>query len=83
MASGEAREFLKAALDGRSRTLEDWWVMLSCKSAIKAGQPLAADEVYSLLEAWMATPDREYCPHGRPVVLTFGGDDLEKLFKRK
>ena len=83
LGSGEAREFLKAALDGRSRTLEDWWVMMSCKSAIKAGQPLAADEVYSLLEAWMAAPDREYCPHGRPVVLAFGGDDLEKLFKRK
>jgi len=57
--------------------------MMSCKTAIKARQTLAVDEALALLEVWLKTPDREYCPHGRPVVLKWNPLDLEKLFKRK
>ena len=40
-------------------------------------------EALALLETWLTTPDREYCPHGRPVVVRWSPHDLEKLFKRK
>ncbi len=81
--TGKAREYLTGALAEKARTLDDLWIMMSCKTAIKARQALAVDEALALLEVWLKTPDREYCPHGRPVVLKWNPLDLEKLFKRK
>jgi len=81
--AGRAREYLADVLAEKARTLDDLWIMLSCKSAIKAGQPLAVDEALSLLETWLATPEKDYCPHGRPVAVTWNPADLERLFKRK
>lgn len=83
LAAGQAREYLQAALAGQAKNIEDLWAMLSCKAAIKAGTKLAHDEAMSLLSAWIQTPDRDYCPHGRPVIVTFSTGELERLFKRK
>lgn len=83
LETGEAREYLKAAVDGQAKTLDDLWIMLSCKSAIKANLPLAVNEALSLLEAWVKCPQREYCPHGRPVLISWSALEMEKLFKRK
>ncbi len=80
---GRAVEYLREILAEQADGLTSLWTMLSCKSAIKAGQALAQDEALALLEAWLATPEREHCPHGRPVVLSFGEAELERLFKRK
>jgi DNA mismatch repair protein MutL len=81
--AGAAKGYFRAAVSGQSRNLEDLWVMLSCRSAIKAGDALARDEAMALLESWLACPGREFCPHGRPVLVRFGAADLEKLFKRR
>jgi len=63
---GQAREFLIAALDGQAADMETLWTMMACKTAIKAGQPLAASEALHLLETWLECPDRSFCPHGPP-----------------
>ncbi|WP_272699211.1 DNA mismatch repair endonuclease MutL [Desulfovibrio sp. Fe33] len=83
LETGEAREYLRDALAEKARGLDDLWTMMACKTAIKANQPLAVDEALALLETWLETPEREFCPHGRPVVLRWTPSDLEKLFKRK
>ncbi len=80
---GESKELLQAMLSGQSRSIDELWKMLSCKSAVKAGQPLAREEALALLEAWQQTPQREYCPHGRPILIHWDVSDLERLFKRK
>jgi DNA mismatch repair protein MutL len=83
LETGEARGYLRDALAEKARGLDDLWTMMACKTAIKANQPLAVDEALALLETWLKTPEREFCPHGRPVVLRWTPSDLEKLFKRK
>lgn len=79
----QAREFLSAALDGRAADMETLWTMMACKTAIKAGQPLARSEALHLLETWLECPDRAFCPHGRPVMMRLGPAELEKMFKRR
>lgn len=83
LPAGKAAQYLREILDEQSDGLTSLWALLSCKSAIKAGQALAVDEALALLEAWLAAPEREHCPHGRPVVVSFAEGDLERLFKRK
>jgi len=80
---GQAKEYLSAALSGQARTIQDLWILMSCKTAIKAGTRLTDDEAVALLGQWARTPERDYCPHGRPVTVRFGQRELEKLFKRR
>ena len=81
--TSEAKGYLRTVLSGQSRTMDSLWTTLACRSAIKAGHDLARDEVMNLLDAWSQCPDKEYCPHGRPVLKEWTISDLEKLFKRK
>lgn len=83
LSRSEAGEFLREVLAGRKDDIRALFISLSCKGAIKAGQGLADDEAAALLRQWLHTPEREYCPHGRPCVLRWDAPALEKLFKRR
>ncbi|MFP5240152.1 MAG: hypothetical protein ACLGQW_10005, partial [Acidobacteriota bacterium] len=83
LSTGQAKDFLKELVAGQARKMEDLWAMMSCKASIKAGDALAPDEALALVREWAAAPDRDYCPHGRPVVATWDKAALEKLFKRR
>ena len=56
--------------------------MMSCKAAVKAGDPLAADEINALLARRHLIDRASNCPHGRPTTLKLSLRDLEKQFKR-
>jgi DNA mismatch repair protein MutL len=56
--------------------------MMACKAAIKAGDPLSAAEIESLLARRHLLDRPSNCPHGRPTTLRLTLRDLEKQFKR-
>lgn len=78
-----AQEFLRECLAGLKDDFRARFATMACRSAIKGGQRLTRDEAMKLVSQWLATPDRDYCPHGRPTVLRRDAAALEKLFKRR
>ena len=56
--------------------------MMSCKAAVKAGDPLTAAEIEALLARRELIDRSSNCPHGRPTTLRLSLRDLEKQFKR-
>ena len=84
LSVAEAKKYFLAALEDKGQSLEELWILHSCKNAVKAGTALSEQEALSLIDAWLQIEEnREFCPHGRPIVLQFGAVELEKLFKRK
>ncbi|HTO92782.1 MAG TPA: DNA mismatch repair protein MutL, partial [Bacteroidota bacterium] len=54
----------------------------SCRSAIKAGDPLSEPEMRSLIDQLFATRMPYVCPHGRPVLLRISIEELDRRFGR-
>ncbi|MCL2114291.1 MAG: DNA mismatch repair endonuclease MutL [Streptococcaceae bacterium] len=56
--------------------------MVACKSSIKANHPLDAESARNLLRE-LATCENPYsCAHGRPTIVHFSDDDIQKMFRR-
>ncbi|MEZ6057958.1 MAG: DNA mismatch repair endonuclease MutL [Planctomycetaceae bacterium] len=56
--------------------------MMSCKSAIKAGQRLTPEEMSALLAQRHLVDDAHHCPHGRPTALMLSRQELDRQFGR-
>ncbi len=55
---------------------------IACKASVKAGDKLSGEDMTGLVQRLFKTENPSYCPHGRPVILSFSERDLGKLFKR-
>ena len=74
--------------DGKpGRTLQDkrraLLTMLSCKNAIKAGDPLQSEQMQKLIEDLMTVPNPGICPHGQPILIKISTLELDKKFERE
>jgi DNA mismatch repair protein MutL len=56
---------------------------MGCKSAIKFGDPLTFAGMNALLADLEKLANKYTCAHGRPCVIEYTFNDLERLFKRK
>ncbi len=61
---------------------EEVAILMSCKRSIKANHYLNSNEMKTLLDDLSMTEDPFTCPHGRPVIIHFSNDEIEKMFKR-
>ena len=57
--------------------------MAACRTAIKAYRPLADEEITGLIAQLAACRDPRSCPHGRPTLLHFGLEEVDRRFGRK
>ncbi len=55
---------------------------IACREAIKAQKKLDTIEMETLFRDLRETENPFTCPHGRPTILHFSFEDLEKQFKR-
>ena len=62
--------------------LEDILASMACKSAVKAGDRLSAEEIEALLNNMARADLFSHCPHGRPVLKHFSDTDIKKWFHR-
>ena len=62
---------------------EDVLIMMSCRNAIKVNHLLNLDQIRKLISDLEQTSMPFTCPHGRPISLLFGMDDILKKFLRK
>lgn len=75
--------FEKGAQANAETLVHDVIDMMSCKAAVKAGDPLTDDEIRALLARRETAARSSHCPHGRPTTLHLSLVDLEKQFKRR
>jgi len=62
--------------------LEERLATIACHSVIRANRKLELDEIYALLGDLDRIEFATQCPHGRPVLIEFSRDELERMFKR-
>ena len=55
---------------------------IACHAAIKVNTPLEPKKMEWLLEELAKTECPMTCPHGRPVVLRYSVNDIQRAFKR-
>jgi DNA mismatch repair protein MutL len=55
----------------------------ACHAAVRAGEPLTVPEMQNLVDQLFATDTPLSCPHGRPTLIQFTLEELEKRFGRR
>ena len=66
-----------------SERFEEVMGNMACRSSIRAGRRLNADEMNALLRQMEATPHSGQCNHGRPTYVELKLADVERLFGRR
>lgn len=66
----------------RSELLEEMLHGMACKAAVKAGDKLHGDSIARLIELAEQEINAHHCPHGRPSMVVFTREELDKMFKR-
>jgi DNA mismatch repair protein MutL len=72
----------KDRMPTREQFLNDVMSLMACHAAVKAGDPLTAEEIAALVAQRELAQDTHHCPHGRPTALLFSRADLDRQFRR-
>jgi DNA mismatch repair protein MutL len=69
--------------DPQNAQQDDLLASFACHGAVRAGEPLTVPEMQTLVDQLFATDQPLSCPHGRPTLINFTLEDLEKRFGRR
>jgi len=67
---------------GKAKSIEDRIATMSCKAAVKGNTAMSVPEMEALLDELLTLENPYFCPHGRPTIISFTRQELEKKFKR-
>ncbi len=67
---------------GRARSIEERIATMACKAAVKGNRCMSVPEMETLLDELLTLENPYFCPHGRPTIISFTKQELEKKFKR-
>ncbi len=56
---------------------------IACNMAIKAGHKMTEEEMENLVIDLFACDNPYFCPHGRPTIIEWKGEEIERWFKRR
>ena len=66
----------------RNELLDKLLHSMACKAAIKAGDKLSASSMQHLIQLATVEMNAHHCPHGRPSMLIFTRNEIDKMFER-
>lgn len=78
----EVLDELSATGAGRAKSIEDRIATMACKAAVKGNTGMSVPEMEALLDELLTLENPYFCPHGRPTIISFSKQELEKKFKR-
>lgn len=55
---------------------------MACKAAIKGNMRFSYSEAKALIDELLLLDNPYNCPHGRPTIISYSKQEMEKLFKR-
>ncbi len=67
---------------GLDESIEQCLILMACHGAIRANQALSTKEIKALLAQLERCDNPYHCPHGRPTLVRWPLDSLEKRFRR-
>jgi DNA mismatch repair protein MutL len=79
--SAFASELTADAAEDADDWLEHLRASLACRAALRRGQMLSPEEQRALLVALSQTDVPAVCPHGSPIVVRWGRDQLARTFE--
>lgn len=76
-------EFIKTNGRITEEVFDELLYIVACKAAIKSGYNTTSTEIEALIREYFKNRDNlRYCPHGRPIAISFTQTFIEKQFKR-
>ncbi|MCL2088907.1 MAG: DNA mismatch repair endonuclease MutL [Oscillospiraceae bacterium] len=77
-----ASDIIRLKKEPARNALDKLLYSIACRAAVKAHDITSLPELISIAESVLCHDTIRYCPHGRPVVITFTEEKLAKMFKR-
>jgi len=69
--------------DGKDSFEDKIFAEIACKSAIKINHPLQPEEMKIIVRNLYKSSNPYFCPHGRPIIIKFTLEYIEKQLKRR